>query len=266
MWYKILRKWLPDHFTGQNYNVHFQAIGGLLDDLELNLNEHIKETFISQANTPYPTSPRPRQETYKDLTFLDIHGQERGIERLNYDDQQVERDAVLQGRIRNIKYNRSKIFIINNIRSVLKDISIKIEDDYDSSFLSNTGAVDNTEDYLYGITQATKGSKTVIIDNVSYGLYGPLDWLKRLNCFSILINTKKRVPHSFYDNAFYDNNAFFGSEIVTISSNLKDVLINLIRQKAPAGAGFRLLIGGDSATYSGEDPPTIENQEKRLNG
>ena len=122
-WFDKIKTWLPDHFTGSRYNTYFQALAELLDDLQSNLNDTIRETYIGQANQPYPVSGRAKQNSYKDMTFLDIHGQERDLTRFSYDIK-AEDDVDFQNRIRRIKYNRT----LQNIKEeILRVVNVGVE-------------------------------------------------------------------------------------------------------------------------------------------
>ena len=260
-WYDKIITWIPNHFTGQQYDAYFQAMGGLLDDMQVNVDQLLKETYISTANTPYKP-PIPVRDSYQDLSFLDIHAQERGLTRLSF--AKAEADQALQERIRRLKFTRTKENIKENIKDFVGAVDLEIVYDYDASFLS--GTADKRSDFIGNISQSNKATaKQVTIGNTVYALYGPLDWHKRVNCFSVLLDLEKREPHSYFDNdAFYDNRAFYSERERTIDDSSVATLINLIKQKAPAGAGFRLLVKGDN--FTGEVPKTITAQEELLNG
>ena len=259
MWYDKIIKWIPEHFTGVNYNVYFRSTASLLDELQKVLQEHLQETFIAQANKPYQP-PINRRGSYQDLTFLDIHAQERGLERLSYT-AKAEADANFQNRIRNIKFNRTNQNIINNLLPVTGNVSVKVEPDFDANFLDASGASDKRAETVYS---GTIGQKTVTIGGASYGNYGPLDYLKRKNCFSVLLDVTIREPHSFFnDDEFYNALAFYDERSRTFLAGQFPVLQALIKQKAPAGSGWRILAKGFDGTV--DSAQTLAKQQEGIN-
>ena len=267
MWYEKIINWIPLHFKGPLYDVYFRVIGEkIFDDLQKANDEHLQETFLGDANatalgTPNTyNAPGAKKETYQDQTWLDIHAQERGLGRLSYASL-AEADRDFQNRIRRIKYNRTIENLKTELAPVIGNIHVDVKPDFDANFLSATGASDRRSETVFN---GTHNSKKVTINSVEYGNYGPLDFYKRKNCFSILLNVSIREPHSFFDNdEFFDNSAFYDTRSRTFLEGQIPVLQALIKQKAPAGSGWRILAAGFDGSV--DSTTTLATQQQGIN-
>ena len=214
-WEEKIRSWMPRHFAGRENNANIQAIAMVFSTLEKDLNDFIDQTFITRANSE----------------FLDVHGSERGFSRINYGTQLTpspELDIDYANRIRRIKYNRTKQNIISNVESVLGVAKVRVIDDYEADFLDDTDQ---------------RSTDVVISGQGPYGNQGPLDLKKRFNCFSVVIDTPERPPLSFFDKEyFYDKDFYSIPPERVFSKNLARIIYNLIKLKAPACSGFRILV------------------------
>lgn len=232
-WLQKITSWLPKHFKGRENNPYLEVMGKLFETLNQDLDDHIEQTFITRANPE----------------FLNVHGEERGFRRINYGTEanpNFESDVDFANRIRRIKYNRTHENILDNVRSVLGVTSVRIVDDYESSFLDQTD----------------QRATDVQIGAGTFGNQGPLDLKKRLNCFSLIIDTPDRPPLSFFDSRYYyDSNAWYDQIERQFSSLVAKIIFDLIKLKAPAGAGFRLLV----KDFTGVNVGDLATQEKSLN-
>ena len=232
-WQEKIASWLPKHFKRQEYDPYIAVLGRLFETLNQDLSDHIDQTFVTRANPE----------------FLAVHGKERGFSRINYGTEQnpnLESDTDFSNRIRRIKYNRTHENILDNVRSVLGIVSIRIVDDYDASFLDNTD----------------QRATDVQIGTGIFGNQGPLDLKKRWNCFSVIIDTPDRPPLSFFDsNYYYDSNAWYDQIERQFNSLVAKIIFDLIKLKAPAGSGFRLLV----KDFTGVNVGDLAAQEKSLN-
>lgn len=233
-WQEKITSWLPKHFKGRENDPYITVLGRLFETLNQDLNDYIDQTFITRANNE----------------FLDVHGEERGFRRINYGTEQApnfESNLDFSNRIRRIKYNRTHENIIENVRSVLGVTDVRVVDDYDASFLDNTD----------------QRATIVNINQSEYGNIGPLDFKKRWNCFSVIIDTPDRPPFNFFDSdSYYDSNAWYDQQERNFNQLLANIIFDLIKLKAPAGKGFRLLVKDfSSSTVIGDEA----NQQKVLN-
>lgn len=94
-WYSKLRALLPQWYweTEGNQVAHAKGLAKILSQTQTDGDEHLAETYISDAAGD----------------FLDLHGEERGIERLS-----GEADDTYRERIRNIS-NRGNITAIEEL-------------------------------------------------------------------------------------------------------------------------------------------------------
>ena len=240
-WEDKIRSWIPKHFKGRDNDANIQAIAKCFETLDTDLKDYIEQTFITLANSEY----------------LDVHGQERGFSRINYGTTQspnLEEDADYANRIRRIKYNRTAENIINNVQSVLGVIDVRVIDDYLATFLDGTD----------------QRATNVVISGGTFGNQGPLDLKKRWNCFSVVIDTPERPPLSFFDDKYYygqtsspptDRTAWLDEGVRQFSSATARIIYELIKLKAPAGSGFRLLV----KDFAGIDVGDESEQEANLN-
>ena len=158
----------------------------------------------------------------------------------------MESDIDFANRVRGIKYNRTHENILENVRSVLGLTEVRIMDDYDASFLDNTD----------------QRATDVQIGTGVFGNQGPLDLKKRWGCFSVIIDTPDRPPLSFFDsNYYYDSNAWYDQIERQFSSLVAKIIFDLIKLKAPAGSGFRLLV----KDFTGVNVGDLATQEESLN-
>jgi len=230
-----MRSWMPSHFREGDYDLFLDVATLAFEDLKKNIDDTFKETRISEANTE----------------FLDVHGRERGIERVVYgsgDSAIKEPNRDYSNRVRRIKYNRTKQNIILNVQSVLGLTSVEVMNDSEAS------------SFFEGVSD--KRSQTVNLGGVTYGNYGPLDLKLRHNCFSVLLETPIPDPLAFYDdNYFFDDGAFMDERARTVDEIIVQIVKTLVKQKAPAGSGFRLLVKG----FTGIDVGNESAQEADLN-
>ena len=227
-----LISWLPKHFTNEQYDIYLEIVDIAFNDLRKNMEEMFRETYISQAETD----------------FLEIHGRERGMRRVVYAGNVNETDENFANRIRRIKYNRTKANIINNVQSVIGLTDVQVRNDIENG------------SFLEGVQD--KRALKVNISGDEYGNYGPLDLKLRHNCFSVLVETPVPPPLAHYDdNSFYDDAAFMDERARIFDASTAQVIKTLIKQKSPAGAGFRLLIKGFTGLTIGNE----QSQEDELN-
>lgn len=117
-WQDKLKSWVPQWFFEEELNqeAFFQGFAKVLEALELNIDAHLKETFIMQAEG----------------SFLDEHGYERNIDRKT-----SELDRYYAPRIQSIS-NTTSIPTIRNLVNELLDVGeCIIREDYNSqSFFS----------------------------------------------------------------------------------------------------------------------------------
>ena len=238
MFLEKLRSWIPSHFRNDGFSIYIEALASLLEDSRTQSNRLAQQTYISEANSD----------------FLNFHGQERNLDRINYgtvNSPVLEEDQDYQNRIRRIKYNRTKQNIINNVFSVTGVIDLDIVNDFEEETNFFSGLRD-------------KRASTVTIDSSSYGNYGPLDLNLRQNCFSVIINTEDRVPLSFYDSQYFfdDGRSFYDTRSDRFfDENTIEIIKTLIKAKAPAGSGFRILVMGFTGLSLGNET----SQEEDLN-
>ena len=227
--------WMPAHFRTQDYELYVSAAAAVFEDLKVNINDMFEETYISEAGSRY----------------LDVHGRERGLSRVTYGtppNTVQESNTDFARRISRIKYTRTKENIIANVVSVLGFTEVEVRNDEDqANFFS--GASD-------------KRAVNVDLGTESFGLYGPLDLKLRRKCFSVLLRTPIPNPLSYYDDSFFfDDGAFMDTRENIINNAIIEVLKTLIKQKAPAGAGFRILV----KDFTGIPVGTEAEQEAELN-
>ena len=231
-----INSWLPSHFKGRDYDSIINGMAKVFETAKTDLEDFITQTFISQANTEY----------------LNVHAKERGFSRVNYGTAQspnFESNEDYQNRVRRIKYNRTKQNIIDNVRSVLGVVDVRVIDDYEADFLDDTDQ------------RATQ----VVITGGTFGNQGPLDLKKRFNCFSVMIDTPDEPPLSFYDKGYYYDKDFFSIPAGTrkFSPLIARIVNTLIALKAPAGSGYRLLVKDFAGSTTIGDET---KQEQTLNG
>ena len=231
-WEQKIRSWLPKHYNGVDNDAIIKGMAIVFTTLEGDLNDYITQTFITEANTEY----------------LNVHGKERGFARITN-----ESDTDYANRIRRIKYNRSHQNIIENVQSVLGITNVRVIDDYETDLLDNMDSTDTD----------------VVISGGTFGNQGPIDLKKRFNCFSVVLDAPKRPPFAFYDDVHdaqgvkpsYDLNEWYDVKEKEFNSATAKVIFNLIKLKAPAGSGFRLLV----KDFDGITIGTTAQQEQRLN-
>ena len=229
---KKMFSWMPKHFREGDYELYIDVMALAFQDLKARVDEIFQETRISEATTE----------------FLNIHGRERGMKRVVYAGNMEESDEHFANRVRRIKYNRTKENIIDNVRSVINLTKIEVRNDLeDGSFLE--GVQD-------------KRALTVNLGGISYGNYGPLDLKLRHNCFSVFIETPVPPPLAFYDDShFFDDGSFMDQRERILDDSIIDVIKTLVKQKAPAGSGFRVLVREFSGISIGNEAA----QEAELN-
>lgn len=224
-----IKSWLPEHFKTAEYEPYINAVSDVFELFKNNLDQLYDETFLTMANTEY----------------LNVLGEERGIIRTVIANK-PESDVFYSNRIRRIKYNRTKQNIILNAISVASVTDIIVINDLDSDFM------DGLED---------KRSSNVVIESTRFGNYGPLDLTRRKGCFSVLIRTPVPELLNYYDSEAFFDDEVFTDEIIIFQEAFVDELKFLIKQKIPAGAGFRLLINGFDGIVVGDEA----SQEEELN-
>ena len=227
--------WMPKHFRDGDYELYISATAACFEDLKTKIDDFFKETRILSSNSKY----------------LDIHGRERGLARVSYGTGQTairESDINFANRVQRIKYNLTKQNIIDNVISVLGITNVIVKNDSEM------------ESFFEGVQD--KRASTVDLGGESYGNYGPLDLNLRNKCFSVMIEVVEQPPESFYDDGkFYNDGTFMGSKAITLDDAIVEVIKTLIKQKSPAGAGFRILV----KDFTGLNIGTEAEQEKELN-
>lgn len=237
MFLEKLRSWIPNHFRNEGFSIYIEALASILEDSRTQANNLAQQTYISESNSD----------------FLNFHGQERNLRRVNYgtvDSPLLEVDQAFQNRVRRIKYTRTKQNIIDNVFSVTGVIDLDIVNDFEEETNFFSGLMD-------------KRASTVTINETEYGNYGPLDLNLRQNCFSVIINTEDRIPLSFFDSEyFFDNGeAFYDTRDRVFDENTIEIIKTLTKAKAPAGSGFRILVKGFTGLSLGDE----SSQEEDLN-
>lgn len=113
-WYERLKGWLPTWWfeKTQNQEAILMGMAAVLEKLELSLDDHIKETFIIQANGAY----------------LDEHGSERNVARNS-----LELDSTYSNRIRNIVNTTNLPAIKAAVDALLEVGESTIHEDWEGS-------------------------------------------------------------------------------------------------------------------------------------
>ena len=228
--------WMPPHFRTDNYKPYLKVAGEVFNELQTQIEQMFDETFISQANSE----------------FLPIHAKERGYSRISYGptgDIKPETLVSWANRVRRIKYNRTSANILRNLESVAPIFNAKVVLDYPDGVLTATG--DNRTDDL-----------EADYPSASWGNYGPLDKKKRFKCFSVVIEFPIPPPLSLLDDEYFlDDNAYLDDRSRIFDERTAFAIKALVGRKAPAGAGWRLLIKG----FDGVTVGTEAEQETELN-
>ena len=229
-----LKSWIPLHFREGSYEPYVRMAGEVLDDLQKKIDDTFDETFISQSNSE----------------FLPIHASERGISRVSYGTPPApETLDHFRNRTRRIKYNRTSENIITNLESISPITSARVVWDYPDGVVQTTG--DKRSDTL-----------AALYPPANWGNFGPLDFKKRMNCFSVVIEFPVPPPLSHLDDReFFDDQAFFDTRDRTFDENTALAVKDLIARKAPAGSGFRLLVKGFNGLTIGDE----QAQQNELN-
>lgn len=193
-WFTVLKGWVPDWFFEQEgvQIAHFQALAKLLAQAETTLEDHVRETFICQSVA----------------RFLDEHGTERNIERL-----QNELDNTLCDRIRNLVNTSDRISIKEIVDALLiNGESTIIEHDDNRVFLDREVFMNR------GIAWA----------EIFY------------NFFTVLIDKQVRDPESFADREFFLNREdVYGQDDTSLS--LLQTIVEAVNRAKAFGVLYRLI-------------------------
>lgn len=230
-YYNKIKSWLPEHFTGKDYEVFLRGTS-----LSLTLGRDLLFEFLKQVTVGEC-----------DEEYLALHADERKVPRVFYG--AIPEDVQFwRNRVQRIKFNRTEENIKENIRSVVNIKSIQVLPDHEGA------------DFLTGTSD--KRTSQVTINQTDYGWYGPIGWDKYHNGISILIETPLPTPDSFYDDEyFYDDKAFMGTRERQVDEDIVKVIKTLVGQKVAAGTPWRLLVRG----FTGLTPGTLQEQEDELN-
>lgn len=152
-WLLVLRKMLPGWFFNEEDNqlAHMQGAAAVLSTFEEQLDEHIRETFISQSTGD----------------FLDAHGEERSVARLA-----GEMDAQYSIRVRNIR-NQSNV---PDIRSIVDSLLIAgtstIVEDFDAALFMDRDVYMNRGALLIS---AIYNTFSIVVDKQLHPPYSFMD-------------------------------------------------------------------------------------------
>lgn len=193
-WYEKLKQLVPSWvFEKEKFNVAlFQGMAKVLEQSQIQYEDHLKETFIDTAGE----------------TFLDIHADERSIDRLPSDSISTYRQ-----KIKNILNNSNCPSLKNLVDSLLIRGESTIVEHYAAENFMDRGAFLN---------------RNVIGVDVIY------------NAFTILVDYQIPEPSGFYSRESFFNREFLQGSNESLDSVFDNIVQTVNKNKA-FGTVYRLI-------------------------
>ena len=151
-WYSKLRALLPQWYWEQTGHqvAHAKGLAKILSQTQSDADDHLDETFISTASGE----------------FLDLHGEERGIERLS-----GESDDTYRERIRNISNRGNVVAIRALVDAIVTDGSGLVHEHWKDFPAFNCSSFFNRrETYM----KVIRNFFSVVLDPQDQGIYDAL--------------------------------------------------------------------------------------------